>query len=202
MRHQKYLRNSLISLFSFLLILFSIPLFARADSSYGSGTYNSCAYSTACNNTTISISSGPSLSLNVNFNTLPACAAANDNVIVSTNSATGYSLLINSFNSGGYLTGATNISSTSGSRSSPVTLSINTWGYRVDSLAGFGAIPSNYLTASYAAVPVATTDLIAQTSAPATNASTAVWYGVCVDTSIPSGSYTDTIVYTAVANSN
>lgn len=199
MRHQKYLKISLACLFSLLLIFFLTPLFVKADSNYGVGNYSNCYYS-LCNNQSITITSDGAVNLTLTFTGPNACVAGNDTVTVSTNAADGYTLFINSLNSGSFLSGVSNISPTTGTSSSPISLTANKWGYRVDGVAGFGSTPSNYLTASYAVVPYSTLDQIAYVNAAATNSATTVWYGVCANTSQPSGAYSDTIIYTAASN--
>lgn len=183
-----------------MLVLFLIPLFANADSVYGVGAYGNCYYS-ICNNQTITISSLGAVNLNLQFTNPSACAAGSDNVTVSTNAVNGYTLFINSLNSGSLLTGASSISPINAIGSSPISLTSNTWGYRVDGWAGFGSTPSNYLTATYGAVPNGgSLDRIATVSSAVNNSTTIVWYGLCANTTLPSGSYSDTIIYTAATN--
>ena len=107
------------------------------------------------------------------------------------------------------VSGGNSVATSSGTQASPVNLAVNTWGYRVDSLSGFGAGPTtaqtNQPTSSYSFAGIPASDQTAHTlkttSAPADPAeTTAVWYGVRIDTTKPSGTYTDLVTYTAVTN--
>jgi len=108
------------------------------------------------------------------------------------------------------MTGASgSIAAASGTAASPVTLGMNKWGYRVDSLAGFGAGPTSSQnngsvpSVSFAGVPASNQSptQVASTSGPANPAATTtVWYGLCADSSVPSGGYSVTVTYTAVTN--
>ena len=87
-------------------------------------------------------------------------------------------------------------------------MATNTWGYRVDSLGGFGSGPTSSQNSAaisgsikFAAVPAtASPNTLKTTSGTASNDTTTVWYGVAADTSQPSGTYTDSVTYTATAN--
>ena len=86
---------------------------------------------------------------------------------------------------------------------------VNTWGYCVPSVGGFSTFcPS--VNASNAAISgtykfagikaSGSGDTIANTNTTASNATTTVWYGVAANTSQPSGTYTNTVTYTATIN--
>jgi hypothetical protein len=168
---------------------------------------------------TLQISSGSSASLNVSFtaSVSNACAINSDNVTVTSGNSTGYKLYLMGLNSSGYLTGSTNISSTTYTRTTSTGLPYNTWGYRIDDTSSlgtnFGAGPTTTSTnpnaVNFAKVPypwtntapVSNMDLIESPStAQAGGKTTKVWYGICANTSIPSGAYTDTVIYTAITN--
>jgi hypothetical protein len=86
---------------------------------------------------------------------------------------------------------------------------MNTWGYRVDGVAGFGAGPTSSQASgsvpstSFAGVPpsnlagtiVASSNSIANPAVPTT-----VWYGVCANSSAAAGNYSVVVTYTAVTN--
>lgn len=167
--------------------------------------------------TTISsqISSVISLSTSgtVNINVTPAGSGlqtiASDTVTVSTNDTSGYTLELGETSSSTALvSGGNSIPAVSGSVASPVAETANTWGFRVDGLGGFGSGPTT--AASNAAIsgsikfaPVAASgspSTIQTTSTTASNATLAVWYGVAVNTSQPSGTYTNSVTYTAITN--
>lgn len=134
---------------------------------------------------------------------------ASDTVTISTNSSAGYTLKValavaapTALTSGG-----DTIPAIGGTQASPIALTANTWGYRVDSIGGFGAGPtssaSNQAIAgtTFAAVPAtASPNTIETTATTASSDTTTVWYGVAVDTTKPSGTYTSTVLYTATTN--
>jgi hypothetical protein len=168
--------------------------------------------------TTVSSSLGSVITLfttngTVNINATPTAGGVqtigSDTVTVSTNDAAGYTLKLGESTGSSTLTSGSNtIPASSGTLASPIAASVNTWGYRVDSAGGFGAGPTSSasnatISASikFAAVPAtASPDTIKTTSSTATNDTTTVWYGLAVNTSTPSGSYSNSVTYTAVAN--
>ena len=214
MKHLKYLQICQALLASCLLLIFIVPIAINADSTYGSGLYGGCTYSTC----TLQISSGSTASLNVSFTSgiSNACAINNDNVTVTTGNSTGYKLYLMGLNSSGYLTGSTNISSTTYTRTTSTGLPYNTWGYRIDDTSSLGTnfgsvtttISTDPHTANFAKVPFPWTssanppgDIIEYpTTSQYTGKTTKVWYGICVITTIPSGAYNDTVIYTAITN--
>jgi hypothetical protein len=191
---------------SVLLIGSSVALFSMTAAVYA-----------ATASTTISSQISAVISLlttngTVNVNVLPTSGGvqtiASDTVTVSTNDSAGYTLQLAETGAGTSLTtGTNNIAASSGTAAVPIPMVNDTWGYRVDGLAGFGAGPtsgqSSLATTSlkFAAVPAtASPQTLTSTSGTATNATTTVWYGVAADTSQPSGIYTNSVTYTAVTN--
>jgi len=148
----------------------------------------------------------------VSLNSTPSASGvqtiASDTVTVSTNNAAGYTLQLNETTAASALvSGGNSIPATSGTYGTPVAQSVNTWGYRVDGLGTFGAGTTSAVSnaaigaATFAAVPAtASPQTIKTTSATATNDTTTVWYGVAVNTATPSGTYTNSVTYTAVTN--
>jgi len=173
---------------------------------YGSGTYGACSYSSC----SISISSASVVTLNVTPSASGSCTIQQDIVSVSTDNSSGYSLtLANASTNTALLNGAATIGSTAASQAGPATLTVNHWGYRVDGVGGFGPGPTTAQsnasigTSLFAGVPAsnASADTLANTSSAANPAATTnVWYGVCANTGIASGTYTTQITYTAVTN--
>lgn len=199
-RHFKVLCIFMVSAFS----LFSINAYAIP---YGYGTYGTCSYG-ACG---LTLTTSNNLSVNITPSTNGSCSINNDNVSVLTDDSTGYTVSVNASSSSNSLSnGSSNITSVSGSYDSPTTLGINQWGYRVDGVGGFGTGPTTQqssinfpISSTFAGVPSnssnPTTIITSNTSAnPA--ATYKVWYGVCADTTLTSGTYSGTVVYTAVAN--
>lgn len=133
---------------------------------------------------------------------------ASDTVTVSTNNAAGYTLkLAEAGASSDLVSGSDIIPASAGSQSSPVVAAVNTWGYRVDGVGGFGAGPTSAASnqpigsRTFAAVPAtASPNTIKTTSSSGANDVTTIWYQVTADTNTPPGTYTNTVVYTAVTN--
>lgn len=148
----------------------------------------------------------------VNVDVAPSGAGAqtiaSDTITVSTNSTAGYTLkLAESTGSSNLVSGSDLIPASAGSQASPVAAAVNTWGYRVDGIGGFGAGPTSAASnqaigaLTFAAVPATgSPNTIKTTATTATNDTTTVWYQVTADTSTPPGTYTNTVVYTAVTN--
>lgn len=149
----------------------------------------------------------------VNANVTPTASGAqtvaSDTVTVSTNDAAGYTLQVAETGAGSAMTsGGNSIPASGGTQTTPVAMATNTWGYRVDGVGGFGAGPTTAQSngaisgsIKFAAVPAtASPNTIKTTAGTATNDTTTVWYGVAANTSQPSGTYTNSVTYTAVAN--
>jgi len=135
-------------------------------------------------------------------------SSSSDSVSVSTNNATGYFLTLADNDATTNLSdGTNNITAHAGTQASPTALANNTWGYRVVGVGGFGAgaysgeTNNGSSTSTWAGVPATgSPNTLKTTSSTATNDITTVWYGVKVNTTLPSGVYTDTVTYTATTN--
>ncbi len=171
-------------------------------------------------NTTISSVVSPIISLfttsgTVNVNVTPAAGStkqtiASDTVTVSTNDASGYALtLADGDTNTNLVSGGNNIAASAGTQSSPTTPeATNTWGYAVAGVGGFNA--SGYGSASSAAVSgtlkfagvpsSASPNTLKTTAGVASSDTTTVWYAVAVDTTQATGTYTDSVTYTATTN--
>jgi hypothetical protein len=149
----------------------------------------------------------------VNVNVVPtgsgAQTIASDTITVSTNDAAGYTLqLAETSASSALVSGGNSIPASAGTQTTPIVMAADTWGYRVDSLGGFGAGPTSTQsstaisgTVKFAAVPAtAAPNTLKTTAATAANDTTTVWYGVAANTTQPSGAYTNGVTYTATAN--
>lgn len=173
---------------------------------YGSGSYDTCTYDT-CG---ISLSTSVTVTLNVTPTSGGVNTTAKDDVVVSTDASTGYTLTFSDTDTSTDLQNGANIIPVSGDTpASPATLPLNTWGYRVDGLSGFGAGPTSAQTNdastlyTFAGIPASnqTAHTLKATSAAANPAETTnVWYGVRLDDTKPSGTYSDIVTYTAVTN--
>jgi hypothetical protein len=148
-----------------------------------------------------------------------------DVVTISTNNSTGYTLKLEDGNNSDALCtspglGCTGIPATAGTFAVPAIMSgVNQWGYHIDPVVPsttwcstatncgttFGtSLSSNQATSAtlkFAKVPVGgSPDTIKTTATTASSDVTDVWYGVNVDPTQASGSYSDAVTYTATAN--
>ncbi len=170
-------------------------------------------------NTTITSTVSKVISLlttsgSVNLDVVPTGAGAqtiaSDTVTVSTNDVSGYTLTLSSSTASLPLTSGSNtIPASSGTLGTPIVQTVNTWGYCVPSVGGFstfcpsGNASSAAISGSYKFAGIKASgsgDTIANTNTTASNATTTVWYGVAANTSQPSGTYTNTVTYTATIN--
>ncbi|MDB5162795.1 MAG: exported protein of unknown function [Candidatus Saccharibacteria bacterium] len=196
-----------VGLYILAMFVFAVLMMSPAKGlTYGIGSYGTCEFGTC----SITLTSSTTVVADITPGGSTTCTVAKDEVSVRTGSSTGYTLQVNDADTDTNLlrSGSGAIVAISGTRAAPVSLTANTWGYRVDSIAGFGAGPttasSNTTVPSvqFAGVPVlGSPDTIAYKTVAAPIAEiTPVWYGLCSDTSLPAGSYTDTVVYTAITN--
>lgn len=192
---------ALISLFLVALMATAFVVPAKADTQ----------------TTTVSSSIGSVISLfstsgTVNINATPTAGGvqttASDTVTVSTNNSAGYTLQIAESGAETALTsGGNTIPASTATQASPTALTANRWGYRVDGVGGFGAGPTSSQSSAaigsvtYAGVPATgSPNTLKTTSATATNDTTTVWYSVAVNTATPTGTYTNSVTYTATTN--
>jgi hypothetical protein len=186
-------------------VLLLAPLVFAAP--YGSDIYGKCTYGDGCN---ISISTSGTVTLNVAPTLSSVYTIDKDTVTVTTNNSAGYTLRLESTSgtSSKLENGAEYFDTTTGTAASPVTLSNNEWGYRIDSALGFGAGPttavSNQTSSSltFAGLPLLGAPQTIKTTASSalSGDATDVWYGIRADMTKPAGTYSATVVYTAVAN--
>lgn len=187
-------------------IAWTLLTHTAAGINYSTGTYGSCTYGTC----SISLATSGSISANI----IPTagqtkCTVSNDVVTATTDSSTGYTVTLADSDTANNLDGPTTIAANTSTSSSPTTLVANSWGYRVDAVDGFGAGPTTTVSSgaipslTFAGAPLSTGTpaLIRTTNTTDTGTvNTSVWYGVCANSSLQSGAYTDSITYTAVIN--
>lgn len=187
-----------------LVVSFCVP-FTNALP-YGAGTYGTCTYGT-CG---ITITSSGTVAIGLQPTASGVVTIAGETITVTTGASTGYTLSLESDAALTTLAGTPDsIPASSGTIAVPIVLATNTWGYRVDTVGGFGAGPTSAVSnASSSPLTFAgitangSPGIIKSTSvaAPSPGATTDFWYGVKADTSIASGTYTRTVVYTATTN--
>ncbi len=178
-----------------------VPLAAHAATDTDTTTINAVIGST------ISMTTSGTVNLNVTPVSGGAQTSAADTVTVATNNSTGYALtLANSDTTLTLVSGANTIAAHAGTQAASSVLANNTWGYHVDSVGDMGtggAAQSNVTTSAikYAGVPSsAAPNTLKSTSTVTAGDVTSVYYGVKADTTKPSGTYTDTVTYTATTN--
>ncbi len=145
----------------------------------------------------ISISASSSaVSLPITPSPSGTLASSSHNLTATTSVPTGYSLSLG-------MAETPSLTPISGSYSAPVALTNNTWGYAI---AGVGGFDSSYATPTPSATskwanPRSST-AIKNTSNSTAGDTTTIYYGAKADTTIPSGTFTNTITYTATANTS
>lgn len=199
----KRLWQALTVLAGFGLLAVAVPASAI---NYGNGAYGACQYGSC----SITIGSSSTVSVNVTPAASGSCTIQKDIVTVQTDNSAGYTLTVaNSSTNTSLVNGGNSIAASASNQTSPAALTTNKWGYRVDGTAGFGSGPTTAQTniglnaTTFAGVPAsnATAATLASTSSKANPAvTTNVWYGVCANTSVQSGTYTTQVTYTAVTN--
>ena len=155
----------------------------------------------------LSLAISPTLSLSlqdtVNLNVTPTqngtFSSSTATLAISTNNETGYSLYMATSNGNNTLTSQNpsitdTISAISSDENGIPSTSFpsNTWGYSLDE-----AAPTN--TTTYQAVPTDNTTALTTTST-ASSDSYNLTFGAKVDTSLPSGTYSNQVIISAVAN--
>ncbi len=208
---RRFSRRAIVILLTFLGATLA-PMAIQADTtttntSYGVGDYGTCSYETC----PITLSSSGAVSIDISTPTPSgSCTVQSDSVSVLTSNSAGYTLQVaNSSTNTAMTSGANSIPASSGTSASPTALNANAWGYRVDSYGGFGSGPTSAQSgisapiSSFAGVPAsnATPATIANTSVAANPAvTTTVWYALCANSALSSGTYTTTVTYTATTN--
>lgn len=203
-------RFFVVALVALMTLVIIGPGIARANTTdsaaYGSGGYGNCSYGSC----TITLTSSGTTNVNVVPNTAGKCTVQSDVASVLTDNPTGYSLTMTTSTTNNAMTSTSgSIPTSTGTAASPIILAMNTWGYRVDGLSGFGAGPTSAINSgstpstTFAKVPPsdqAGTQVASSSNAANPAVNTTVWYGVCANSAIPAGSYTVTVTYTAVTN--
>jgi hypothetical protein len=156
----------------------------------------------------ISVGSSTTVALSITPASGGSISSASDTVTVNTNDSAGYNLTLSDGDTNTSLVNGVNtITAHSGTQAVPTTMTTNNkWGYRVDNVGGFGAGPGAVLNSvassslTWAGVPSSSSPntLKSPTSPSGVGGdTTTVWYATRVDQTIPSGTYTDTVTYTA-----
>ncbi len=173
------------SLIAMAVLLVSFSTVSHA-SPYGAGKYS--ANVPYGGQTQLSITTSGPVSLTVTPTSSGVLASAAGTVTVTSTDVVGYRLYIRSVSSTNMTNGATTIPTSA--NGSPSALAVNTWGYNLDG-------STNYVGTTLSDV------LIRSATQPYTSGDvTTVTYGVRVDNAKRSGSYSTSILYTAVPQTN
>jgi hypothetical protein len=190
----------------FSTIAYAGTFYPYGDGNYGAGIYQGCDGS----NCTLTLSTSGTVNVNVVPTVSGVCTVHDDSVLIETNDPDGYAVTFTTTTTNtNMVSGSDNITRSTASESSPAALTMGKWGYRVDGVSGFGSGPASDQDSSsipgvtFAGVPASneSPDTIASSVTTALSGDTVpVWYGVCADISVPTGTYTVQVIYTAVAN--
>lgn len=192
-----------VTAFAVVALAYSPAAFAATSNTTITGTIGS----------TITVSSGAAVSLDVAPDSSARYASRSNTVTVTTNNTTGYDLTLETTSAARELHKSTapaaDINAHTGTNAAPTALVANSWGYRVDNIGGFGAGPTaatagvggDVLDSTlWAGVPALNSpDTIATSTAPSAGGgdNVTVWYAMAADATKPSGNYTNTVLYTA-----
>lgn len=150
-------------------------------------------------------SSASSVDMAITPTTAGSYVSGTHNIITTTNVPTGYTLTLKSTPSP--TNPSPTLSNTTGTITSPVALTDNSWGFALTSAGAVGV--TNGFDASYA-VPTPSSaskwanpsslTTIKKTSQSATNDTTAVFFGAKVNLMLPSGAHSNIATYTVLGN--
>lgn len=183
------------------------PVTASAASQTANTTINATV------NAVISMTTSSPVSLNLTPSGSGVVSSASDTVTVSTNNSLGYNLTVaDNDATTNLVSGADNFTATTGTKTAPIALTNGTWGFAVATgTTGIGtngfdttySVESNNTTSTskWAGMPASGSPmLLKSTSAVASNDTTTVWYAAKAAVTQPTGTYSDTVTYTATTN--
>jgi hypothetical protein len=182
----------------------TLPMLATADTQTTDTTIG-----LSINPVIISYSSGPTVTLGaITPDSTGKQSAASDTVTANTNDTAGFTVTLkeNSATVTDMVSGGNTIATSTGTPASPATLTNNKWGWRIDSLAGFGAGPTSTISSAspsaltYAGIPANASPFTIKTTSTNGSASSTVWYSARVDNTQPIGTYSTTVTYTITTN--
>ncbi|MBR3323678.1 hypothetical protein IKG16_02210 [Candidatus Saccharibacteria bacterium] len=194
----KAYRNFTLGLFSFLCAYIIAAAFTPVQSSDAS----EITITNSATGNYVTITSADTVGLTIDSSPTGSLAFAGDTVNVKTNVSTGYKLYVSATSENMYSTDDTDHSKvhfvpTSGTIDSPAELDLNSWGFSLS--AQNVSQPTN--SATWVAVPENNYTLIHEENTQTSTAGidTPIYYGANATTRLPSGDYTTTVIYTAVA---
>ena len=179
----------LILTFLLLIAITFLPFVAESTvfaSPYGVGKYD--ANVPYGGQTQLSISTSGDVTVAISPSTGGTLASAAGTVTVVSSDVVGYKLYVRSLSSTSMTNGAASIPASS--NGSPAALAVNTWGYNLDGSSNYTGMTLSDVLIRSATQPYTSGDI------------TTVTYGVKVDNAKPAGSYNDSVIYTAVPQTN
>ena len=200
-RKSSYIGIALIGINAAALTL---PFTAAADTQTSNTAVN-----LTINSVITAYSSGPTVTLGAITPTAGGLQSTNsDTVSATTNDSLGLTMQLadNSATVNAMTSGGNTLPTSAGTTGTPIALANNTWGWRVDSLAGFGAGPGAVLSGAapsaitYAAMPLSASPFTIKTTAATGSTSATVWYSARVNNTQATGAYTTTVTYTISTN--
>lgn len=130
-----------------------------------------------------------------------------DTVSATTNDSQGLNITLQDSDTTYTLTSGTDtIAKAAGTYAVPAALANGEWGWRVDSLGSFGVGPTAVLSSAapsaltYAGIPANGVAQQIKNITAEGSTSVEVWYSARVNNTQPSGTYTNTVLYTATVN--
>lgn len=171
---------------------------------YGKAKYGSCTYDTC----SITLTSSGTVTLNIDPSASGVYTIQKDSINIQSGATTGYTVDLSASSSTTDLeSGVNKISRLSTSFSSPAVLATNKWGYRIDDIGSFGSGPTSAVTNALSnslkftgIQPVSSADTILSTSSESVSGGDDydIWYGVKADSTLPNGTYSQIVTYTAI----
>jgi hypothetical protein len=151
-------------------------------SPYGVGVYG--ANVPYGGQTNLTIATNGNVSIPITPSDSGTTATGSSQVTVTSSDVVGYTLYIRASTSASLVNGGNTIPASA--NVSPGTLAVNTWGYNTDASSNYTGITLSDVLIRTGTGPYTSGDV------------TTVTYGIKLDNSKPAGSYTSTVVYTAV----
>lgn len=181
----------------------SLPFGARADIQTTNTTVN-----LVVNPVISSFSSGPTVTLGAITPDLTGRqSTASDTVTANTNDTAGLTIAMASSTAATTMvSGANTIAAIAGTPAAPVALTNGTWGWRIDTLAGFGAGPTTTqsnvapLASAFAAMPASGSGYVIKTTATTGSTTNTVWFSSRINNAQAIGTYSAVVTYTISTN--
>lgn len=185
------------------LAAITLPFAAVADTQ----TTNT-AVNLSVNPVISSWASGPTVTLGaITPDSTGKQSIASDTVTANTNDTAGLTITMASSSAlTTMVAGANSITAIGGTPAAPIALTNGTWGWRIDSLATFGAGPTSVISnaapnsGTFAAMPGTASPYTIKTTAATGLSTNTVWFSSRVNNAQPIGAYTATVTYTITTN--